>query len=135
MLPTFQRAFSHLHTRTMEAFGDDTTQRMWWLPVRREDGETADRTEYTNAVSCACAPVRESQTALNGGVSLGTDAITLHATRADFPYPPKTGDVFFLGPADAEGRPAESCDAWYLLTVATAAVHSHVRMTAQLHGG
>ena len=52
MSPTFQRAFAALHTRTVEAFGDDATQLMWWLPERREADQVAERTEYTAAVSC-----------------------------------------------------------------------------------
>ena len=89
----FSDAAGLLHDAMKDIFGQG---RSAWFPATRSD------TTYTVEVAIAEAPVTGKAASLAGLTTLGTDAIIVHATKADLPFTPRAEDLFIIGTTAAD---------------------------------
>lgn len=134
--PRVRKSFERLHRRLQRHFGGDLL--LWWKSAEGADG-------FAVPISCRTGAVKQSAAALQGmGLGLmATDTVMIHAdmtTRegAEWPFAPKTDDVFLLAPGVQEGGalvPDMALAVKYRVETADSAQqYGHYRIQAQKHG-
>ena len=98
-----QSAFRHAHDLIRTEFSD--AEIFAWFRTDRNDEESP-----WVAVVCQRGALRTASAGMGGMLAMDTDGIVINAHKDDFPYAPRTGDVFLLGPAATSGGTTPAAD-------------------------
>lgn len=128
MPPRVRASFARLETRLQRHFAGDNRI---WLPA------AAGGTTYTVPVTCRQTEDRQTARDMAGMLSMASGTITLHALKADFPFPPDEKQLFLLGPSDGAATPAPTTAAikYQITSVSGQEMFSHYTIQARRHGG
>src|SRR6478735_10976677 len=97
--------FRHAHELIRQEFA--APEVFAWFRASRE-GEVEEQPWV--AVVCQRGVLRGASVSLGGMMRMDTDGIVINGHKDAFPYPPQTGDVFLIGPAEVEGGTTPAAD-------------------------